>query len=142
MKLMTCFPALYYFLPFRPPTPPVSLPKFPRPDLGLGVGPPAGGLCVLLPALEGRNECFGTSGKAFSLLLSFVVLIAGAPSSAWLCNLCILLAFSCTFLNFSNSSAHFIAPSSLAFNRLGLSKPVLGVGGMLPKQASAFFCRT
>lgn len=86
------------------------------------------------PALGGRKDCFGTSGKAFSLLLSFTTLADGAPSSVRLCDLCALLAFSCTLLNFSKSSAHFIAPSSRAFNRLGLSKPVVGVCGVLSNE--------
>lgn len=35
---------IHHFLPFRPPTPLVSLPKFPKLDLGLCNGPFAGDL--------------------------------------------------------------------------------------------------
>ena len=41
-----------------PPTPLVNLPKFPKLDFGLCIGPLAGGaLWIALPALEGRIPC-------------------------------------------------------------------------------------
>lgn len=72
----------HHFFPFRPPTPPVNLPKLPRLDFGLCTGAlGGGGRCTVLPALEGLSDGFGPSGRAFSLFASLAILVAGVPSS-------------------------------------------------------------
>lgn len=78
----------YFFPLFLSLTPLASLPRFPRLDFCLCNGVDGVVVCLygMLAALAGRNDCFGTSGKAFSLLLSLVTLIAGVPSSTRSCD--------------------------------------------------------
>lgn len=64
---MLSLPSNIYFLPFLPPTPLVNLPRLPKLDFGLCIGPLGGGaLCTALPALEGRIPCpcFGPSDSS------------------------------------------------------------------------------
>lgn len=129
---------MYHFFPFRP-----EGRILPRLDFGLCKAPLGGSIPrVALPALDGLSPCFGTSGSALSLSVSAGVLSTDEPSSSWLCGRCARLAFSCTFLNFSSSSAHLIAPSSRDLSRFDLSKGTVGVWGVLPNLASVLFCRT
>ena len=124
------FHTLYkiHFLPFLPATPPANLPRFPRLDFGLCKGPLGGtGLCEALPALDGLNASFGTSGSVWSLISAAIALGADMPSSIWFCSRCALLAFSCTLLNFSSSSVHLMAASSLGLSLFGRSKVAPGV---------------
>lgn len=85
-KLSTFFENMHtheehYFFAFLAPTPPVSLLKLPRLDLGLCSGPFSPGLGVVPLALGGRRGGFGTSGNALSLLASIAALFKGIPSS-------------------------------------------------------------
>ncbi len=132
----------HHFFPFLTPTPPVSLLKLPRLDLGLCSGPLRPDLGVVPLALGGLGGGFGTSGNVLSLFASIAALFKGMMSSTWFCNRCALRAFSCTLLNFSSKSTHLIPPSSLALRRFGRSKAgAPGVWGVLPSCASALFWR-